>query len=183
MTKDNSISAIFSREYSGLKRVAGQYLKDRYSEYEPEDVVQDVALNIFSRPDFNELVENYTGYIYQAVRNRIINLQARKKPVVPASSKVHDPIQLLDKQVQGNEEEQEPEYWKDEDLQESLRTAILELAPHEQAVILETEFGNKTFETLSREWDTPIGTLLARKHRALAKLRKILESERNKHNK
>jgi DNA-directed RNA polymerase specialized sigma24 family protein len=37
-------------------------------------------------------------------------------------------------------------------------------------------FEGKTIKELSHEWNIPVGTLLSRKHRALAKLRNILEN-------
>ena len=55
-----------------------------------------------------------------------------------------------------------------------LREAIAQLRPDEQAVIIATEFEERSYEELSDEWEIPIGTLLSRKHRALSKLHKIL---------
>jgi DNA-directed RNA polymerase specialized sigma24 family protein len=52
--------------------------------------------------------------------------------------------------------------------------AMDELGAEEKAVILETEFEGKSFHRLAEEWDVPLGTLLARKSRALEKIRKRL---------
>ena len=61
-----------------------------------------------------------------------------------------------------------------EELQRKMFEAIEQLKPEEKAVVIETEFNNRTFNELSKGWDIPVGTLLARKHRALGKLHKIL---------
>ena len=53
--------------------------------------------------------------------------------------------------------------------------AVIELLNEdEKAVIFETEFEGRSFQELSTEWDIPIGTLLARKSRALEKVRQML---------
>ncbi len=48
------------------------------------------------------------------------------------------------------------------------------LADEEKAVVLATEIEGRTFKELAADWDVPIGTLLARKSRALGKIRKRL---------
>ena len=56
------------------------------------------------------------------------------------------------------------------------------LKPDERDIIVETEFNGRSFNDLSIEWNTPVGTLLARKHRALGKLQKELQNEKKKYN-
>ena len=55
-----------------------------------------------------------------------------------------------------------------------LFAAIELLNEDEKAVIFETEFEGRSFKELSTVWDIPMGTLLARKSRALEKLRQML---------
>jgi DNA-directed RNA polymerase specialized sigma24 family protein len=88
MSTKESLSEVFRKEYRKLQSLVRFSVREVYEGMEPEDIIQEVALNILSKPDFNLLVENYTGYIYQAVRNRIRNLQTRQKPVRPLS-KIH----------------------------------------------------------------------------------------------
>jgi len=45
---------------------------------------------------------------------------------------------------------------------------------NERAVVIATEIEGFTFKELSEMWDVPLGTLLAQKSRALAKLRESL---------
>ncbi|MFN8207455.1 MAG: RNA polymerase sigma factor [Bacteroidales bacterium] len=182
MSAKEKLSEVFREEYRKLQALVRFSVRDLYEGLEPEDVIQEVALNIFSKPDFNILIENYTGYIYQAVRNRIRNLQTRQKPVQPLS-RVHseddDSSRFLNNLT---DEEESQNYWEDSVMQQKLKDAISQLAPHEQMIIYETEYNDQTFESLSKIWDIPVGTLLARKHRALTKLRKILQPEKEKLN-
>ena len=55
--------------------------------------------------------------------------------------------------------------------------AVSRLSDEEKAVILANEFDGRPFKELAAEWNVPLGTLLARKSRAVAKLRKQLTGE------
>ena len=55
-----------------------------------------------------------------------------------------------------------------------LFAAIELLSEDEKAVILETEFEGRSFKELAKGWHIPMGTLLARKSRALEKIRRML---------
>jgi DNA-directed RNA polymerase specialized sigma24 family protein len=58
--------------------------------------------------------------------------------------------------------------------------AIEELSAEEKAVILATEMEGRTFKELAEDWGIPLGTLLARKSRALDKIRNQLTGQTNK---
>jgi RNA polymerase sigma factor (sigma-70 family) len=55
-----------------------------------------------------------------------------------------------------------------------LELAIEELPEAQRAVLVATELEGRAFRELAAEWQVPIGTLLARKHRAVAALKKAL---------
>jgi RNA polymerase sigma factor (sigma-70 family) len=59
-------------------------------------------------------------------------------------------------------------------LRERIEAAIDRLGDDERAVFLATELEGRKFRELAAEWDTPVGTLLARKHRAVVRLRAAL---------
>ncbi len=56
-----------------------------------------------------------------------------------------------------------------------LRTALEQLAPGDREVIDLRHFGGMSFKELAAYFEEPLGTLLARHHRALKKLRGTLE--------
>jgi len=56
-------AGFFSKEYSKLKNYIRSYISDK-SDYDAEDIIQDVALNLFSRVDFETPVENLAGIWY-----------------------------------------------------------------------------------------------------------------------
>ena len=59
-------------------------------------------------------------------------------------------------------------------MRQHLFQAIDSLNDQARAIIIETEFNGRSFRELADQWKIPIGTLLARKSRALKKIRELL---------
>ena len=135
---------------------------DDAADQDAEDVVQDVIVGLFSRPDPDVPVENLAAYVYQALRNKIVDRFRRRRDTVPLTDTLavagDDPRRTAEKN----------------ELLDEIFEAMDGLSAEDKAVILETEFEGKSFRRLAEEWDVPIGTLLARKSRALEKIRKRL---------
>ncbi|MDH4272329.1 MAG: sigma-70 family RNA polymerase sigma factor [Candidatus Aminicenantes bacterium] len=140
---------------------------DDAADHEAEDIVQDVAVHLFDRADPSIPIQNLAAYIYRALRNRIIDFYRRKRETV-----------ALDEAALASEQDPSLEIEKEEMLDDVFE-AMEELAIEERAVVLATEMEGRTFKELSEEWDIPIGTLLARKSRALEKTRIQLTGQTN----
>jgi RNA polymerase sigma factor (sigma-70 family) len=140
---------------------------DDVADHEAEDIVQDVAVHLFDRADPSIPIQNLAAYIYRALRNRIVDFYRRKRETV-----VLREAALASGQEPSLEIEQE-------ELLEDVFEAMERLAVEERAVILATEMEGRTFKELAEEWGIPIGTLLARKSRALEKIRNQLTGQTN----
>jgi RNA polymerase sigma factor (sigma-70 family) len=153
------------------------YLDDRLAGIEAEDVLQEVALNLYSKADISGQVGNIAAYIYRAVRNKIIDLYRKKRYTVSMENfnNHNDENWLLN--AAKIVEDEEPLIYDNEILQQKLLQAIEKLNPAERELIRKTDYEDYTFKELAAEWNIPIGTLLARKHRALGKLRKMLQED------
>lgn len=149
---------------------------DEIADEEAEDIIQDVALNIFDRSDVTAPIRDLSAYVYQALKNRIVDHLRQKKSSVS-----------LDEPRRGEESLTLADLLRDnapalqkglerKELHDSLYEAIDALKPEDRAVILATDFEGRTFRDLAEEWDVPLGTLLARKARALKKIRNYLEA-------
>ncbi len=168
------ITEFISKEYNKLVNYARKHFSGAGGE-SAEDIVHDVALNIFSKVDFDSAIENVSAYIYRAIRNRIID-QYRKKG---KSAEVHS-INESDENIEKKSGEEE--FQTDLESEEStalVYEAISRLPEADQQIIYATEYDELTFAELSQKWNVPIGTLLARKHRAMAKIQKLLKDEIN----
>ncbi|MCX6304035.1 MAG: RNA polymerase sigma factor [Bacteroidetes bacterium] len=170
-----SLDRFFRNEYQKLVHFIRKNLDDRYSDASPEDIIQDVALGLMDKLDLDTQIGNMTGYIYRSVRNKIIDYQKKKQRNVSIErfTDRNNENYLLNT-VTDETLAEEMDYARI--APETLRQAISQLRPDEQAVIIATEYENQTYEELSAEWDVPLGTLLSRKHRALSKLHKILSN-------
>jgi len=76
--QQKSVSGFFAREYDNLV----SYVRKNWraaNEADAEDIVQDVALNLFTKVDFNTPIENLFAYVYRSLRNKIVDLTRKKR--------------------------------------------------------------------------------------------------------
>ncbi len=168
-----SLDRFFRKEYQKLVNFVRKNLDERYYEASPEDIIQDVALGLIDKLDLDTQIGNLTGYIYRSVKNKIIDYQQKKQRTVSIENFTDRKNEnYLLNTVTDETLAEENDYANIES--EMLQQAIAQLRPDEQAVIIATEFEQRSYEELSMEWGIPMGTLLSRKHRALSKLHKKL---------
>jgi len=151
----------FRRERMKLLRYVRSLIEDA-GDRDAEDIVQDVMLSIFDRADVSLPIENLTAYVYQSLRNKVIDIFRKKRDVVSLDEVISeagcDAVRDLEKK----------------ELIEQIFDAMDSLPPEQRAVLIATEFEDRSYRELSEEWTVPIGTLLARKSRALNKIKKEL---------
>ncbi|MBN1128891.1 MAG: sigma-70 family RNA polymerase sigma factor [Chitinispirillaceae bacterium] len=172
-----AIAAFFSREYG---RLAGfvRTLIDDAADGESEDIVQEVALSIFSRADITAPIEDVASYVYQALRNRVIDLFRRRHPLVSLDNPVGKEYGAETfKDIFPDERQDILRLLEDKEAQKRLWKEIDTLPDDQKTVLIATEFHEKTFSELSDQWRIPIGTLLARKSRAIARLRRKIKNQ------
>ena len=166
MSDQNPLTEIFSKEFNRLKSYVNKFIKE-YGALEAEDIIQDVALNIFSKPDFDSRIENTLAFVYRSIKNKIIdNYRSKKNTISLDNDETY--FELEDGNYDAGIELE-----KKEEIQFLLEAMEL-LSEKQKQIIIETEFEGRSFAELSEEWNMPIGTLLNRKHRAMANLQKIL---------
>lgn len=144
---------------------------DDTAERDGEDIVQDVIVNLFDRADITNPVENLTAYIYQALRNRIVDYLRKKRENVSLDEDLPDKdaltlFDVLPETQAGNTDEATRL-----DLRRNLVKVFSVLTEEQKAVLIATELEGRTFRELSEEWGIPLGTLLARKSRAIQKIK------------
>lgn len=163
----------FRTEYNKLLNYVRKNIEERFFGSTPEDIVQDVALQLLSKLDIDQQIEDLGSYIYRSLKNKTIDLNRKK--VFPESIDKPDADKLLYLSLALIPDETEYDFLKESGVTaEHLYDSISMLKPDEQAIIMLTEFEGRSFAELSEKWDIPVGTLLSRKHRALAKLYKLL---------
>jgi RNA polymerase sigma factor (sigma-70 family) len=168
-----SIAEFLTTERKRLVRYVRHLIEDT-AERDGEDIVQDVALNLFSRADVLMPIETLSAYVYQSLRHRVIDYLRRRRNMVSLDESIDENGESsLIQQLSETMSDVEKEVTQSE-LRKSIVSAIDQLPGEQKAIVIETEMNGRSFRDLSREWGIPIGTLLARKSRALAKIRESL---------
>jgi RNA polymerase sigma factor (sigma-70 family) len=155
------------------------YVRKRMRNYmytDPEDVIQDVTINIYSKLDINAPIENLAGYFYRALRNRIYDLFKKPRREYSLENYTDETEENYLLRTVAYEEDEIEQKKEKEAQYEMILESISKLKEDEQYLIIETEFHGRTFEDLSEEMGSPVGTLLSKKHRALVKINKMLNN-------
>lgn len=169
------LESFFKEEYIALKNYVG-YRLQASAEKDPEDIVQDVAYNLFAGADGYGPISNVAGFVYRSIKNKIIDTMRKGK---------YDAGEL-------NESEENELHWieftelmygNDQPIYSvsmvnALKEAMLKLNPADYDIIMAIDFENYTFREISEETGTPEGTLMSRRHRALSKLNKALKNKK-----
>jgi RNA polymerase sigma-70 factor (ECF subfamily) len=122
-----------------------------------------VLVGLFERTDISAPIVELSAYIYRSLRNRIIDAFRSPSRSGPLGAV------LADSRYEASGEAERAE------IRQKLFSAIDSLLPAQREVLVATEREGRSYRELSDEWDIPMGTLLARKHRAIRVLRKALE--------
>jgi RNA polymerase sigma-70 factor (ECF subfamily) len=162
-TQKTRIADFVATEWHKLVGYARSWIEDS-GDRDAEDIVQDVVVGIFEKADVTAPIADLAAYVYRSLRNRIVDAyRAAPRKAVALTEPVQDERYEASLAAE----------WKEN--RERLFEAMESLAPVQKSVLVATELEGRSFRELSEEWDVPIGTLLARKHRAIHALRKALE--------
>lgn len=169
------VLTFISSEYRNLVFYVKKYLNERYYNVSAEDIIQDVSVNIFSKLDFDEQIENIAGYVYRSIRNKITDFQRKSKKEIPFGNFVNeDGEEYISENIRDKTDLTLKEI-DDERFYETFHKALNQLSPNQQMVFVATEIDGCTFDELSDELNIPIGTLLSWKHRGVKKLKEIIK--------
>lgn len=164
----SGLAGFISREYGRLVSFVRRRL-DEAEGLEAEDIVQDVIAGLFDRADISAPVHNLAAYVYRALRNRVVDAWRSRRGTLSLD---YSPVSggsladiLADDTAGAVERLEREEMWS------RFTEEMARLSPAEAEVLRATEWEGRGFRELSMEWDVPVGTLLARKSRALKKIR------------
>jgi RNA polymerase sigma factor (sigma-70 family) len=157
----SKFSEFFQREYFRLVRYVRRMIDDA-ADRDAEDIVQDVMLSIFDKADLTVPIENLAAYVYRSLRNKVIDIFRKKEDLLSLSDVIHDTGSDTERDVVRKE------------LMDFVFQAVDSLPEDQRSVLIATDLEGRSFRELSEDWNVPIGTLLARKSRALKHIRKEL---------
>lgn len=177
--RDTVLTKFWETNYHKMVNFVRAKLDD-VSRLDSEDIVQDVILNLLDRPDLTKPITNLTAYVFRALRNKIID-EYRKPDNRTQSLDEHNHEQLNLYDIIPDLKYEPRNSYAREQLRNQIYTAISNLPQEQKQVIIETEFNEISFKELEKQLKTPIGTLLARKHRGLKTIKKQLNHIKEEH--
>lgn len=169
--QNNNLNNFFKDEYHSLKGYVRSKI-EHTTESDAEDIIQDVALKIFSRPSDALPITNIGGFVYNAIKNRIIDVLRTKKERIYNEKHLEKLWTDFASMFYGEEESP-----YSEQIKEKLKVAIRELKPAYRDIIIAVDFEGYTYREISEETGISPGTLMSRRHRAISILLKHLEVE------
>lgn len=167
MSEHSSIADFFARESRKLSSFVRRRLADA-AEMEAEDLVQEVFTNLFEKADPLSEIGNLSAYVYRSLRNRIIDRLRSRKDTMSIDTRTLEGLSLSEilphpdpSPLDGMEEMQ----------RERAFAEAFEALPEQDRLLIEAnEFEGRTYQELSEDWNIPMGTLMARKARAIKRL-------------
>jgi len=143
-----------------------------------EDILQDVFYELVIAYRLMTPIEEAGAWMFRVARNRIIDLVRRKKAVSldQTVGAAEDGSTLnLENLLPSPDAGPDSEYARRVLIAE-LEHAIAELTPNQRAVFLAHEFEGRSFRELSAETGLSVNALLSRKHEAVKRLRRRLQT-------
>jgi RNA polymerase sigma-70 factor (ECF subfamily) len=166
----NDLKTFFRDEYHALKAYTRSRIGDT-ADGDAEDIIQDVVLKILSRPENLSPIDNIAGFVYHSIRNKIVDLMRSKRKEIHTEDEMEDRLITFTELFYENSENSYSEA-----MGLALKKAIIKLKPHYRNIITAIDFEGFTYKELSFETGIPAGTLMSRRHRAIALLFKELET-------
>lgn len=166
------LESFFEDEYHLLRSYVNSRIKSS-TDWDAEDIIQDVALKLFSGAERYSPINNVAGFVYHSIRNRIIDVMRKnkknKRDEDEGEEKLNEFIELMYGESANAYSEQ---------LKEDLKVTISNLKEPYRDIIVAVDFEGYTYKEISEETGIPEGTLMSRRHRALSQLFQQLESKK-----
>jgi RNA polymerase sigma factor (sigma-70 family) len=170
---NQKLKDFFDREYYSLKVYVNSKIKATVNR-DAEDIIQDVALKLFSGADRYSPINNVAGFVYHSIKNKIIDIMRTKKQVMIREYENEAKLIEFTEIFYGKSDNSYSEQMKDE-----LKETIMNLKPNYRDIIIAIDFEGYTYKEISLESGIPEGTLMSRRHRALSVLYKQLKNKKN----
>lgn len=175
---NHGLSEFFAREGRKLAAFVRHRIDDA-AEMDAEDLVQDVFASLLEKTDPLAEIQNLSAYVYRSLRNRVIDRLRARKPTTSLDTLRDDGLSLAE--ILPHPDGTPLDHLQDLQREEAFAKTYDTLSEAEKRLIQANEFEGRTFQELSREWEVPLGTLLARKSRAVKRLSSAM-AEHKPHN-
>jgi RNA polymerase sigma factor (sigma-70 family) len=165
--------------FLSLKQRLLNFIRSRVNRIEDaEDILQDVFYQFNSVNNLINPIENISAWLYRVARNKITDHYKKKKDEpLPASYDEDNEEYIFDELtdiIYGEESTPEIEMLRSLVFEE-IQTALADLPKEQREVFEMTELLGFSVKETAEKTQTPVNTVLSRKHYAVKFLRKRLE--------
>lgn len=169
LTRDR-FERLIGEVYPSALRVA----KHRYRAYgiSPEDLVQEAALRAWSRFESFELGTNFAAWFFCIIHNNYLN--TFKKHQRRTDALLQDPSTLLERSSSTTFYDQEAWLNQEYPFPDEVLAALSALHEDFRVIILRHTFEGLSDKELAQDLNIPSGTVMSRRWRARAHLKKAL---------
>jgi RNA polymerase sigma factor (sigma-70 family) len=176
-TQKLKIAEFFRKEKDRLVNYVRRWVDDT-AEWDGEDIVQDVMVNLFNAADVTDPIESLSAYIYRSLKNRVVDTFRKRRRTLSLEGSIDAQGELRVKDMLFDGRYDVEAGLQRRELQVRLQEALEELSAVQREVFIATEIQGWSFRELSVQWGVPLGTLLSHKHRAVQKIRSALADYR-----
>lgn len=149
---------------------------DDIAAQDAEDFVHDVVVRLFDKADITVPIEHLSAYVYRSLQNRIADyFRTKRRAIVEKGLEPENELQTLSQVAEASGYNSASEIRRME-IAHDLYRLLDNLGDDERALIIATDIQGYTFRQLSEKWAVPVNTLLARKSRALKKIRRQIQA-------
>jgi len=168
--KERTVSLVAEVFEEYRERLVARAQRILRSETEADDVVQEVMLGIMEAPDILPTVESMIGWLYTLVRRRCVDLVRSDR-----SRKAREENAGIEALLNGTPDANE--LMDDAEVIEAVAVAVDALPAPQRHAFVANVLDGKTFREISAETGEPMGTLMARKKRAVDAIRVRLQEQ------
>ena len=158
------------------RRLYGYFFRATRSHHDAEDLLGEIMLRLVRKMGEYDDRGRFEPWLFRIasnlVRDRIRRAKARPTPM---SLESNDEQIGLGETISGPETPVDTGLLAGED-NSALAEALEQLPEKSRQMVLLRHFGDMSFKEIAEIYDCPVGTVLARVHRALKRLRTVLET-------
>jgi RNA polymerase sigma factor (sigma-70 family) len=174
--RDRQITAIIASEASRLRN----FIRKRVpNEADAEDLLQEVFFEVIEAYRLMEPVRQWSAWMFQVARNRIIDLFRKKRleefPNHPAAVS-GEGLPLMLEDVLPSPDAGPAEAYARSILLDEIEEALEELPQEQREVFIAHEVEGYSFKEMAARTGASVNTLLSRKHYAVVHLRRRLQA-------
>ena len=175
--QDQRLTETIGREQGRLRNFIRRRVSD---ESDAEDILQDVFYELIEAYRLTKPIEQVGAWLYRVARNRIIDRFRKKRPENLSSltqdSQTEDGDSLSIEDLLPSPDAGPEAQYARAVLLDELEDALDELPQDQREVFIAHEFDGRSFKEISAATGVSVNTLISRKHHAVVRLRRRLQS-------